>query len=557
MSLRTPIHRRDWLRSAIALSGGVIGCGQFARPNAAESAESAEPRGRLVGDPVGELVAAEVFASGGNAIDAVVAAAFAVAVTAPHQTGLGGYGLAAILGVEGGGRVVAIDANTMSPAGLAADFYQSAAGAEVFDEEQPASWPNATGWRTTGVPGVPAGLRLVFEQGATRSWNELLQPAVRFARDGFKVSKGLASAAASRRAAFLRDEASTAIYLNDAQPLKEGATWKNPELGETLAQLAAANSVESFYRGEIAQRIAAAAERGGGLLTTDDLAAYQAKVVAPLELQLESSTILTPPPGAGGVTALQTLQTLRAMDWARMPNGLSRTHVRIEATRWAWRDRLARVADSDAAKATVERLLSLDYARECSRAIATAVRLGRVLAPPASSARPQTGTIHLSAVDSEGNCAAVTLTHGNAFGACVTVPGLGLTLGHGLTRFEPRADHPNSPGPRKRPLHNMTPTLVRRDGRIVMAVGGAGGRRIPNGVLDVLVNYCLLDATVANSVAAPRLHTEGGVAVSLEKNWSAEEATRLKELGYEISSGAGASIGAAGREGEKLVAVRR
>jgi gamma-glutamyltranspeptidase / glutathione hydrolase len=159
--------------------------------------------------------------------------------------------------------------------------------------------------------------------------------------------------------------------------------------------------------------------------------------------------------------------------------------------------------------------------------------------------RPQGGTVNLSVADRAGNLVALTLTHGEAFGARVTVEGLGLTLGHGLSRFEPGPGHPNSPGPRKRPLHNMCPTIVSRAGRPVLALGGAGGRRIPNSLFEVLTQIIVNGVPFDAALAAPRLHTEGDLTVRPEKAWPAGDVEHLKSIGYQVVVGNSAKIGAA------------
>jgi gamma-glutamyltranspeptidase/glutathione hydrolase len=155
--------------------------------------------------------------------------------------------------------------------------------------------------------------------------------------------------------------------------------------------------------------------------------------------------------------------------------------------------------------------------------------------------------------------AAITLTHGNGFGAGVTVDGLGLTLGHGLSRFETKPGHPNSPGPGKRPLHNMCPSIVLRDGRPVLALGGRGGRKIPNAVLETLTQFVALDRPLEAAVAAPRPHTEGTSAIELEAAWPAAELAALPSLGYKVKSAVSATVSAVcfdPRSGESRAALR-
>jgi gamma-glutamyltranspeptidase/glutathione hydrolase len=150
--------------------------------------------------------------------------------------------------------------------------------------------------------------------------------------------------------------------------------------------------------------------------------------------------------------------------------------------------------------------------------------------------REQGGTIHLSAVDRHGGMVALTLTHGDGFGARVVVPGLGLLLGHGVSRFDPRPGHPNSPGPRKRPLHNMCPTIVTRDGRPVLAVGARGGRRIPNAVLTVLLEFVGQDRSMPEAIDAPRMHTEGDRVFGLDDRWPPSGALPFESMGYDVRS---------------------
>jgi gamma-glutamyltranspeptidase/glutathione hydrolase len=172
-----------------------------------------------------------------------------------------------------------------------------------------------------------------------------------------------------------------------------------------------------------------------------------------------------------------------------------------------------------------------------------AVRDGKRV-PAETDGQGADGTIHLSAADAQGNLVALTLTHGGAFGARVTVDGLGLTLGHGMSRFDPRPGKPNSPGPGKRPLHNMCPTVVLRDGRAVLVLGGRGGRRIPNAVFEVLAQYIGRGATMEAAIAAPRLHSEGGRSVTLEAKRPKADAEQLRKLGYEVTTGASAMVSA-------------
>jgi gamma-glutamyltranspeptidase/glutathione hydrolase len=255
---------------------------------------------------------------------------------------------------------------------------------------------------------------------------------------------------------------------------------------------------------------------------------------------------------------LQALAILRALDWEKLPADFTRTHARVEALRFAWHDRLKLLGDPEKTKVPVAKLLSANYAREAAAQIRRVVKEGKLL-PFETESRVQPGTIHLSAVDAEGNMAACTLTHGGSFGARVTVDELGLTLGHGMSRFEPGPGHPNSPGPGKRPLHNMCPTIVLRDGRPVLAIGARGGRQIPNALFAALTGFIAMGRSMGEAVAAPRLHTEGNANLQVEKTWPADEVDALKRVGYHVKTGFAAVISAVSfnpKNGECSVAMR-
>ena len=190
----------------------------------------------------------------------------------------------------------------------------------------------------------------------------------------------------------------------------------------------------------------------------------------------------------------------------------------LEALRLAWGDRLQYFGDLTKADVPLDRLLSEAHARQSAAKVEAALRGNKPVSVQTDHS-PAGGTQHISAVDGNGMMIAITLTHGGYYGAQVTVDGLGLTLGHGMSRFNTESGHPNSVAPGKRPLHNMSPTIVLKDGRPVMALGGRGGRRIPNAVFEVLVQYVGRGEPPKAAIAAPRIHTEGGLKVDLEKQW--------------------------------------
>jgi gamma-glutamyltranspeptidase/glutathione hydrolase len=488
--------------------------------------------GAIIGEPVGAAHGEKVLADGGNAVDAIVTAALVSAVVSLHNCGIGGYGGHMTLALDGGKQVVSIDFNTTAPATMKADTFIDASRDARTDAHD-------HGWLAAGVPGTLAGLQLALEKFGTLSFREAIGPALKLARDGFPVS---ALAAAIRGAArkLEKDPGSAKLYLPDGKPWTVGTTFRNPELAEMLQALAERNSVDSFYRGDIAQRIAEAYQKNDGLVTLADLAAYRARVVEPLKLSWGDFDIFTAPLTAGGLTVLEIVSVLRALDWEGLRDGNEKAHARVEAMRLAWRDRLQFLGDPEHVQVPVERLLSAQYARELAEKIRGALKAKKPL-EFATESRPHGGTVHLSCVDANGRMAALTLTHGNSFGACVTVPRLGLTLGHGMSRFDAKPGHPNSPGPGKRPLHNMCPTIVLRAGQPVLALGGAGGRRIPNSVFDVLFAF-LTGRSLEEAIEAPRLQTDGNLEVILESRWPTTEVQYLESTGFKTRSGSGARV---------------
>ncbi len=529
-------------------TAGAVAVGVFTPRILLGALRPESSHGYVVGEPGVEDIGAKILADGGNAFDALVATALAGAVTQPHQTGIGGYAAHAMLAHDGGRRITALDANSTAPAAMRADTFKLDARGNVPGRV------NDHGWLASGVPGLIAGLHLIVQRFGTRPFSEALRPAIGLLREGFPIPAGPLKAAAAQMA---KDPGSRKLYYPNGDPLPVGSISKNPELAELLETLAKANSVEPFYRGDIAQRIAEAFQKNGGLVTTKDLAAYQARLVEPISFNWDEQTVHTCPLTCGGLTVLQMLALLRALDWGKMPAGLTRTHTRIEAMRLAWRDRLTLLGDPEFVQVPQAKLLSEDYARECAEKIQAAVKAGKFLAH-AVTPQDHGGTLSFSAADQHGNFAALTLTHGNAFGAQVTVDGLGLTLGHGMSRFDPHPGHPNAPGPGKKPLHNMVPTLITRGGRPVIAVGGRGGRKIPNSMLQFITQSVILGKSLEASMNAPRIHTEGDKSVEFEQAWVESETTTLKKIGYNVKTAAtAAKLSAVAREDGAMRAAMR
>lgn len=518
-------------RRFLAQTGGMLAASSWVRADLRPASQI----GYVVGEPVVEGIGAKILAEGGNAVDALIATALAGAITQPHQTGIGGYAAHGVFAMDGGKRIVALDANTIAPATFTKEIFKPDAKGEVPGRK------NDHGWLSTGVPGVIAGLKRALDEFGTMSFADVLQPSISLTRDGFKVPASLAATITHLKSSFEKDAGTAKLYLPGGAAPAAGSLFKNPELADLLSTLAKTNSIEPFYRGDIAQRIAEGFANNGGLVTKDDLAAYQARIVEPLKLSWGEHTIHTPPLLGGGITVLQMLAILKALKWDTIQNGAQRLVLRVEAMRLAWRDRLNLLGDPEFGSMPHEKLLSDDYTAECAEKIRTAVSAGKILEPDFKTGT-QDGTLNFSACDKHGNIAALTLTHGNGFGAHVTVEGLGLTLGHGMSRFDPRPDHPNAPGPRKRPLHNMVPVLITKGTQPVVAIGGRGGRRIPNAMMEFLTQHVVMKKSFGVSMSSPRLHTEGGKLVEHQDGWHQGSIDALNHAGYTVKTGSSATL---------------
>ncbi len=538
------MNRKYTRREMLSLTGQALVAGAvgtrvgFAAEKKSPGQETSvkQKSASVSGEATGAAIGEKILAGGGNAVDAAVAAALTACVTSPSKCGVGGYGGHLIIARAGAGKVTAIDFNSTAPAAARPDMY-------LLDEKGAVIGNvNFHGWQAVGVPGTIAGLQLALDRYGTRSFRELVAPAIEFAEQGCHLADA---------------GAATAARIFKINPLKPGEKFRNPKLAALLKTLARENSVESFYRGDIARRVATAIGRNGGLVTYDDMATYRAREVEPLHLKWKDFTVHTAPLTAGGLTILGMLSIAQGLNWENLP-APERTHARLEAQRRAWKDRLELLGDTDFVRVPVKRLLSEEYARETAAKIQAAVKEKKPLAIQVE-AHLEEGTMNISAVDKQGNMVAITLTHGNGFGAQVVVDEFGLVLGHGMSRFNPRPGHPNSVAPGKRPLHNMCPSIVLRAGKPVLALGGAGGVLIPNSMFNVLLHYLTGGGLMEQALAAPRLQNTGTLDVSVEKNWPEAEIDYFKSIGFKVRTGLSAYVSAVSfdpRTGERHAASR-
>ena len=476
--------------------------------------------------------------SGGNAVDAAVAVSFALGVTEPYHSGLGGGGLFLIRLEDG--RILALDARETAPAAATRDMFVAPGVAKDASREGPLA---------VAVPGQVAGLAQALACCGTKSLAEVLAPSIRLAEEGFAI--GWRHAEILK---LLREQGFAARHPETAriqlppedQPVASGWRLRQPELARTL-RLLAAQGPRAFYEGEIAASIAAEMQRRGGLVTREDLAAYRTKLREPLRGSYRGLEVISfPPPSSGGVALLEALNILEGFDLAERGAGSSASlHLLAEAMKLAFADRAAYLGDPDFVRVPVAELTSKAYAArlrasinppwwqrppwtwgESERAIHVAgPGLGEAAPPllpvlPTVPARETSGsTTHLSVTDAAGNAVALTQTVNLLFGSGITVAGTGIVLNDEMDDFAAASNLPNAFGlvdttganavaPGKRPLSSMTPTIVLKDGRPHLVTGSPGGPRIISTTLLTLVNVVDYGMDVSQAVAFPRIHAQ-------------------------------------------------
>jgi gamma-glutamyltranspeptidase/glutathione hydrolase len=470
---------------------------------------SAEPRATEVG--------VRILRNGGNAVDAAVAVAFALAVTYPQAGNLGGGGF--LLLRRPGGKATALDYRETAPARATRDIFLDARG-----ELRRGEGSSTVGYRAAGVPGTVAGMaRALSAYGSGKfSWSQLLEPARRLAADGFPASDALARSLRAAEKLLAPYADSRRIFLHGGRFVAAGSTFRQPELAETLARLQRGGPPE-FYEGETARRIVADMARHDGLITAADLKGYAARERVPVRGTYRGFPVLSmPPPSSGGVALLEMLNVLEGYDLRRFrPDSVERLHLLVEAMRRAFADRAEYGGDADFVSVPVAGLIDKRYAAGLRAGIdrkratpSGAVRAGK----PHGAAAEAAETTHFTIVDRDGGAVANTYTLNGAYGSGVTAAGTGVLLNNEMDDFAAKVGVPNAYGliqgernavaPGKRPLSSMSPTFVlRRDGGALwFAIGSPGGPTIINTVLQVVTNVVDHDMNLRQALDTPRIH---------------------------------------------------
>ncbi|MGB8049548.1 MAG: gamma-glutamyltransferase [Pseudolabrys sp.] len=452
----------------------------------------------------------EILDRGGNAVDAAVAVGFALAVSYPRAGNIGGGGFMVIhLGKTG--EDAAIDYRETAPAAATETMFLDANG-------EPDPKKSRDSGLSVGVPGTVAGLALAHAKygSGNLSLAELIEPAIELARNGVEIVDDIADTLPLAQPRIARWHSSAPVFLNsDGTVLMPGQDLLQPDLAITLRAIAS-DGPKGFYEGPVAEKIVAAVRKAGGLMTTEDMKNYRAILREPVRGTYRGYDIVSmPPPSSGGVHLIEMLNILEGYDLAKLPRGES-LHVLAEVMKRAYADRATFMGDPDSVKMPVAGLISKKYAAALRTQIgnratpATEVRSGN----PADFEGQN--TTHFSVIDSDGNAVSNTYTLNFSYGLGLVAEGTGVLLNNELDDFTSKPGTANAyglvgynanlPGPGKRPLSSMTPTIVMKDGKPFLITGSPGGSRIISTVLQIIVNVIDFHLPVDQAVSAPRVH---------------------------------------------------
>ena len=477
----------------------------------------------------------KVLEAGGNAVDAAVAVGFALAVTHPSAGNIGGGGFMLIRLADG--RTTFLDFRERAPGAASRNMYLDAAGKPTQD--------SVLGYRAAGVPGSVRGFEYASQHYGKLKWAELVAPAVELAAKGFPLSYAQAQGLHSRGLDQFPE--SRRVFQRDGNFYQPGELFVQADLARTLERIER-QGAKDFYEGETARLLAQDMKEHGGLITLDDLKAYKAIERKPLTGSYRGYQIVTAPlPSSGGIGILQMLAMLEPTGFEKGGAGsASSVHFMVEAMRRYFADRAAYLGDGDFGKVPVTPMLDSAYIAKLRASIdperatpSSEVRAGKFAGYESYE------TTHYSVADGDGNIAIVTYTLNGGYGSKVTARGLGFLLNNEMDDFAAKPGQPNMYGliqgeanaiaPHKTPLSAMTPTILLKDGKPVLALGSPGGPTIINTVLEVIVNFLDFHMNVQDAVNWPRFHHQWMPDdVRMEPGWSPDTVALLESRGYQV-----------------------
>lgn len=481
-------------------------------------------------------IGARILERGGNAMDAAAAACLACGVLIPYYVDIGGYACSGVVLEGSSGRVWSLDSNSTAPAAAHESMFEvmeKIPGKVGLNENEydcsVKDDANVYGPLAAAPPGFMGGVGTLWEKWGRLKWSDIVEPSIALVHNGFPY--GDVAPEIERRLPIIRRYEPTYRHLlpHDKLPRPDDI-WHRPDLDQTLARLASAGW-RDFYEGEIGRRVGDYIESAGGVMTRADMAALQPRVTAPIESSFRGAPVHGPILPNGSLSAMQMLNMLDCFEPLAIDD-IQYWHRLAEILKLGWRDRLHYVADPDFADVPVGRLLSRVYAAGRVEVLRTFPDYVDRIGPDQATANPH-GTANVSAADAEGNVVAMTLTQGNPFGTCVTVPGTGFTLGHGMCRFDPRPGLANSIAPGKRPLNNFCSLIVRCKDRDV-AAGMQGGRRMVSVIPQVVQRMVDFGMSPHQAATSPRIHTMGYEPIECEESPPFPFEKELRAFGHDV-----------------------
>ena len=500
------------------------------------------------GEKPAAMIGLKVLKNGGNAFDAAVSTALAISVVDPGDSGLGGGGFAAIYD-SSQDEFLVVDFNSVCPELVSDSTYELLPSrSEYSGFTAVKNDENIYGYKSISVPGTAAGYELILEKYGTKKFSELVQPSIDLARRGHPMSRFVADYTDGKSELVSRYGETNRIFLSSGS-IEEGQRLRLPDYAKTL-ELLQREGLGCFYTGSLAEKIVEAMGENGGLVTAEDLEAYSGKVVEPLSMNYRGYDVHVAPVGSGGPAVLQILGILQNFELGKMKHySAEAVHLMIESMKLVWADRLKFDADPDYTETPMAEMLSESYCRNRAAEISPGsviqsaqpgnpwryskpggVREGKSRAGSADH------TTHLTVVDGKRNFVALTQTLWGIFGSLVTIPGTGIVMNNGQSRFDPEPKSANKPEPRKRVLANMCPLIASRGGRPVLAAGTPGSKRVVTTMALSLINTMDYHAD-SESIDMPRFHVERGEPVLVEPLWlrmPVGSARRLEKLGHRL-----------------------
>ena len=470
--------------------------------------------------PLAAQAGLAILQAGGNAIDAAIAAVATLCVVEPCSTGIGGDAFALIWSARDR-QLYGLNASGPAPTALTADLLRGQGHAKVPE----------TGGHSVTVPGSLRGWQLALERFGTMGLDRLLRQPIAYASFGFPVSQRIARAWANSTAKMAADPDSRRVWLPGGRAPKAAERFANPEFAATL-RLLAESGPDAFYQGEIAGQIAACVQKAGGLLTEEDLAGYRAEWVTPIYADFgEGYTFYEIPPNGQGLTALLALNLAQGFDLGALGYGTADYyHVLIEATKLAFADAHAYIADPRQAEIPLDGLLSEGYT-QTRRALIEMDRAN----PPQAGQPPRHGdTVYLTVADGQGNMVSWIQSLYMGFGSGLTAGTTGIQLQNRGANFSLEAGHPNEVGPGKRPFHTIIPGFISKDGQPWCSFGVMGGFMQPQGHLQVGLNLAAFGMDPQTALDAPRFNWLEGMAVGVETAVSPDIRAELARRGHQL-----------------------